>query len=446
MGSDRIAIRVQGLGKKYTLCGPRERYPTFRDAIVNTVKAPFRRFSPYASSGEFWALKNVSFDVNQGEVLGIIGRNGAGKSTLLKILSRITSPTEGIADMYGRVGSLLEIGTGFHPELSGRENILLSGSILGMKRREIDAKFDEIVKFSEIEQFLDTPVKRYSSGMYVRLAFAVAAHLEPEILLVDEVLAVGDMSFQKKCLGKMGEIGKEGRTVLFVSHNMAAVSQLCQRAILIEGGRVKADGIPGSTIDTYLQDSLTNAVSLTDSCKISSKDGSISIVSYRISGEDEGSILKTGKPWQILVKFRFKKPVTGPGFIISVRSMQSVPLMYFSTSPISGVETGVCSGDVTCTLTFPELLLTGGIFILAVGLSLPKIEYLIPVTEVGKFEVPHGDYYHSGSSQANTECFFLQKHSWDVRCDNDIQEKMSVVQERSAARKNEHRSEEHSDE
>jgi len=187
----------------------------------------------------FWALKDVSFEVEPGEVVGIIGRNGAGKSTLLKILSRITSPTEGTVEMHGRVGSLLEVGTGFHPELTGRENIYLSGSILGMKRKEIDAKLDEIVKFSEIEKFLDTPVKRYSSGMYVRLAFAVAAHLEPEILLVDEVLAVGDAAFQKKCLGKMGEVAKEGRTVIFVSHNMNAIKNLCQTALYVDEGRVK---------------------------------------------------------------------------------------------------------------------------------------------------------------------------------------------------------------
>lgn len=250
MGSDNIAIRVKGLGKKYTIGGSQERYLTFRDAIINSVKAPFRRFTSPEPPQEFWALKDVSFDIEPGEVVGIIGRNGAGKSTLLKILSRITSPTEGTVDLYGRVGSLLEVGTGFHPELTGRENIFLSGSILGMKRREIDAKLDEIVKFSEIEKFLDTPAKRYSSGMYVRLAFAVAAHLETEILLIDEVLAVGDAAFQKKCLGKMGEIAKEGRTVLFVSHNMNAIEQLCKYCFLIEKGAIKQQGSDVSQIIT----------------------------------------------------------------------------------------------------------------------------------------------------------------------------------------------------
>jgi len=254
MSPDHPAIRVSHLGKKYTIGGPQEKYLTFRDAIVNSVKAPFRRFSSHSPQPEvFWALKDVSFDVERGEVVGIIGRNGAGKSTLLKILSRITSPSEGTVDLYGRVGSLLEVGTGFHPELTGRENIFLSGSILGMKRREIDAKLDDIVKFSEIEKFLDTPVKRYSSGMYVRLAFAVAAHMDTEILLVDEVLAVGDAQFQKKCIGKMGDVAaKEGRTVLFVSHNLAAVKKLCPRSILLDKGAIVCDSNSENVIKQYL--------------------------------------------------------------------------------------------------------------------------------------------------------------------------------------------------
>lgn len=235
----KIAICVSHLGKQYQLGGLQEQYLTFRDAIVNTLKAPINAFHPSKSTEMFWALKDVSFEVERGDVVGIIGRNGAGKSTLLKILSRITTPTEGNVELHGRVGSLLEVGTGFHPEMTGRENIYLNGSILGMKKTEIDEKFDEIVRFSEIEKFLDTPVKRYSSGMYVRLAFAVAAHLEPEILLVDEVLAVGDVGFQKKCLGKMGEVAKEGRTVLFVSHNMNAIEQLCNYCILFENGKIR---------------------------------------------------------------------------------------------------------------------------------------------------------------------------------------------------------------
>ncbi len=265
MMSDDIAIQVRGLGKKYRIGGPQEKYHTFRDAIVNSVKAPFRRLTldgAIQAQNEFWALKEVSFDVHQGEVIGIIGRNGAGKSTLLKILSRITTPTEGEIDIFGRVGSLLEVGTGFHQELTGRENTFLNGSILGMKKSEIEEKFNEIVKFSEIEKFIDTPVKRYSSGMYVRLAFAVAAHLNPEILIVDEVLAVGDAGFQKKCLGKMGEISQEGRTVLFVSHNMAAVSALCTKSMVLDQGIIAYPlGDTSEAIKSYI-DSI-NQITLT---------------------------------------------------------------------------------------------------------------------------------------------------------------------------------------
>jgi lipopolysaccharide transport system ATP-binding protein len=235
-----VAIRVEGLSKRYRIQqGARAPYGTLRDALVEAVRAPFRRRPSHDAAGNdsyIWALKDVSFEVKQGEVVGIIGRNGAGKTTLLKILSRITEPTEGYAELRGRVGTLLEVGTGFHPELTGRENIYLSGAILGMKKAEIDRKFDEIVAFAEMEKFIDTPVKFYSSGMYVRLAFAVAAHLDPEILLVDEVLAVGDAAFQRKCLGKMGEVAQEGRTVLFVSHNMSAIINLCKRCLLLVNG------------------------------------------------------------------------------------------------------------------------------------------------------------------------------------------------------------------
>lgn len=256
MASDSIII-VDQLGKKYSLRHQGDRrYTALRDVIADKAKNIFRRSRGNGQSDptreEFWALKNVSFEVKKGEVVGIIGRNGAGKSTLLKILSRITEPTEGRVRIKGRVASLLEVGTGFHPELTGRENIFLNGAILGMGRVEIKAKFDEIIAFAEIEKFLDTPVKRYSSGMYVRLAFAVAAHLEPEILIVDEVLAVGDAQFQKKCLGKMGEVARGGRTVLFVSHNMIAVQTLCSKAFLIREGRLISQGSAASVVTEYL--------------------------------------------------------------------------------------------------------------------------------------------------------------------------------------------------
>ena len=264
-------IEVQGIGKRYWLHGRGRGYRTLRDTLTETAGKPVAwlksllQSAPANAGGRereranFWALRDVSFDIGQGEVVGIIGRNGAGKSTLLKVLSRITEPTTGIAKVYGRVGSLLEVGTGFHPELSGRENIFLNGSILGMRKTEIAQKFDEIVAFAEIEKFIDEPVKRYSSGMYMRLAFSVAAHLEPEVLFIDEVLAVGDAAFQKKCLGKMGSISKAGRTVLFVSHNMSAVQSLCTRAVWLNGGRVHDFGDTKPVVSRYLQTAAKSA-------------------------------------------------------------------------------------------------------------------------------------------------------------------------------------------
>jgi lipopolysaccharide transport system ATP-binding protein len=256
-----VAIRAEGLSKRYRLGDKRDRYRTLRDTLTNTFISPFRRAKQVrrAQAAEdteldstIWAVQDVSFEVKHGEIVGIIGRNGAGKSTLLKILSRITEPTTGFADICGRIGSLLEVGTGFHHELTGRENIQLNGAILGMKRAEIRKNFDEIVAFAEVEKFIDTPVKHYSSGMYLRLAFAVAAHLEPEILLVDEVLAVGDAAFQKKCLSKMGEVAGKGRTVLFVSHNMLAIQSLCTKAILLANGRIAINGPTEQAVSKYL--------------------------------------------------------------------------------------------------------------------------------------------------------------------------------------------------
>jgi homopolymeric O-antigen transport system ATP-binding protein len=258
-----IAIRCEGIGKRYRIGGQRQRYRALRDTLADAARAPFRRLrralatraTEESAASEFlWALKDISLEIRHGEVLGIIGRNGAGKSTLLKILSRITTPSEGRAEIYGRTGALLEVGTGFHPELTGRENIYLNGAILGMTRREIVRKFDEIVDFSECGRFLDLPVKHYSSGMFLRLAFAVAAHLETEILFVDEVLAVGDAVFQKRCLGKMGDVAHQGRTVLFVSHNLLAVDSLCTRAICLHEGKVVMEGPPGSVTFRYLRE------------------------------------------------------------------------------------------------------------------------------------------------------------------------------------------------
>jgi lipopolysaccharide transport system ATP-binding protein len=253
-----LAIHVDSLGKRYHLGARQRMHGTLRERLTEAAVRPVQRLrsalrgrSALKTEETLWALRDVSFDVPAGEVVGVIGRNGAGKTTLLKILSRITDPTRGRAEIHGRVASLLEVGTGFHPELTGRENVYLNGSILGMSRTEIDRRFDAIVSFAEVERFLDTQVKNYSSGMYLRLAFAVAAHLEPEILLIDEILAVGDASFQRKCLGKMDEVAQHGRTVLFVSHNLAAIARLCHRCILLDGGRIVADGPTASTLRTY---------------------------------------------------------------------------------------------------------------------------------------------------------------------------------------------------
>jgi lipopolysaccharide transport system ATP-binding protein len=259
------AIQVDHLSKRYTIGARQQPYRTLRDSITGTITKPFRALrSPKKQKASdedrtIWALRDVSFEVRPGEVVGVIGRNGAGKSTLLKILSRITEPTSGSADLYGRLGSLLEVGTGFHGELTGRENICLNGAILGMKRSDIDRQFDRIVAFAEIEKFVDTPVKHYSTGMYMRLAFAVAAHLEPGILLVDEVLAVGDVAFQRKCLGRIGEVAADGRTVLFVSHNMGAIRSLCSKGLVLDAGRLTYFGQIGKSIETYFR--LTSASS-----------------------------------------------------------------------------------------------------------------------------------------------------------------------------------------
>src|ERR1051325_514167 len=246
-------IRVKKVSKEYGVGPSQSTYVTLRDSVASAVRATFKRGNRRSAGQEIlWALRDVSFEIAPGEVVGIIGRNGAGKSTLFKVLSRITEPTTGRVELYGRVASLLEVGTGFHPELTGRENIFLNGAILGMKREEIARNFDEIVAFAELERFIDTPVKRYSSGMYVRLAFAVAAHLEPEILIVDEVLAVGDVRFQRKCLDKMEGVSKEGRTVLFVSNNMPAITRLCERAILLDQGEIIEDGAASRVVSAYL--------------------------------------------------------------------------------------------------------------------------------------------------------------------------------------------------
>ncbi len=314
-----VAIRVEQLSKRYRI-GELQRYKALRDTLTDALYAPFRAAISLFNDGRpsaqpsnyIWALEDVSFEVKHGEVIGIIGRNGAGKSTLLKVLSRITEPTTGYADIRGRVGSLLEVGTGFHPELTGRENIYLNGAILGMKKAEIERQFDKIVAFAEVEKFIDTPVKFYSSGMYVRLAFAVAAHLEPEILLVDEVLAVGDAAFQTKCLGKMGEVAKQGRTVLFVSHNMTAVRALCGSAMLLEAGQTVGNGPVGPVIDRYLQASVGAGGSgklLPHLHRVNTGELWIDQATLTNGTGEPVANVRTGEPFTLTLLFEVKQPV-----------------------------------------------------------------------------------------------------------------------------------------
>ncbi len=341
------AIEVAGLGKQYQI-GERQVYNTFREAVTRALSAPFRRLlAPRPDPAEhnrdmrskgriahnaIWAIRDISFEVEQGEIVGVIGVNGAGKSTLLKVLARITEPTEGTARIKGRVGSLLEVGTGFHPELTGRENIYFNGVLLGMKRAEVERKFDQIVEFAEIEDFLDTPVKRYSSGMAVRLAFSVAAHLEPEIMLVDEVLAVGDYAFQKKCLGKIGEVARSGRTVLFVSHNLVSVENLCDSAILIEGGELVSAGRTHEVINQYLSRDRSTEGSVLDLSSIERRGGSgtVRFKELHITGSG-GGVIRSGDGFTVRFVYSCTEAVSKPVFTVTIFTDRGVTVFAIST-------------------------------------------------------------------------------------------------------------------
>lgn len=336
----QFAIQVSNLSKMYHLGGAHKTYDRFGEQLVDMVASPFRRASKLirgqarsaAEIGEeLWALNDVSVDIKHGEAVGVIGRNGAGKSTLLKILSRITEPTGGYVDIFGRVGSLLEVGTGFHPELTGRENVFLNGAILGMKKAEIDRKFDEIVAFAEIDKFIDTPVKHYSSGMYVRLAFSVAAHLEPEILLVDEVLAVGDIAFQRKSLGKMDDVAHAGRTVLFVSHNLGLMQAFCTRGVFLQDGRVAHDGPISDVVDAYLK-----TIEQSESQNLEERldrrgEGRVKLIDVEVINCRDGAspILKTGEAVRFV--FRVNNSVPGMNMNFSIHNQIGQPVMQFRT-------------------------------------------------------------------------------------------------------------------
>jgi lipopolysaccharide transport system ATP-binding protein len=338
--------------------------------LRNVWGATRRAFGRYSTVNgqeieEFWALHDVSFQVKQGEVVGIIGRNGAGKSTLLKILSRITEPTTGRVTLRGRVASLLEVGTGFHPELTGRENIFLNGAILGMTRAEVKRKFDEIVSFAEVDQFLDTPVKRYSSGMYVRLAFAVAAHLEPEILLVDEVLAVGDAEFQRKCLGKMQDVSHSGRTVFFVSHNMSAVQHLCKRAMLLRDGRIHEDGASSAVIANYLSDAMAGRIVALSEWKDRESTGDGRVVALEVTDDQSSSgSVRIGGELLIRVQTIFHKPMLDPIFGVVIHDVGGQPLLDIRSSH-DNLRIGRVEGAITVEMRVPRIGLYPGRYFLS---------------------------------------------------------------------------------
>jgi len=362
-------IKVENLSKSYSLNKILASYPTLRDSLVDLARAPLQRLrNAYSSPGQtLWALKDINLEIFPGEVVGVIGRNGAGKSTLLKILSRITAPTTGRAELYGRVGSLLEVGTGFHPELTGRENIFLNGVILGMGHREIRKDFDEIVSFAEIEKFIDTPVKRYSSGMYVRLAFAVAAHLNPEILIVDEVLAVGDLAFQNKCLGKMQDVSLAGRTVLFVSHNLPAVSRLCSRAVLLDAGELIREGLTREVVTTYLEGALSMGHSrVWPDLALSPGTDELRLLSVNLTKEDGTNLSTTTVNDLIQVRLRYFVAVPNLKFRCAIILQTQGTCAFASVEPVERVRQK--PGIYSSTATIPKHLLAEGEYMIGVSI------------------------------------------------------------------------------
>lgn len=401
------AIHVEGLGKQYRI-GQQERYSSLRDVIAGLFTRGSR------SNEAFWALKDISFDVKRGEVLGLIGRNGAGKSTLLKVLSRITEPTKGFAELRGRVGSLLEVGTGFHPELTGRENIYLSAAILGMRRAEIQSKFSEIVEFSEVEKFLDTQVKHYSSGMFMRLAFSVVAHLQPEILFVDEVLAVGDASFQEKCLGKMHDIGGSGRTVVFVSHNMDSIRKLCTTAIHIDQGMVKAKGPAADIISSYEA-----------SLRADHSDGGIRfgaehngfkidrIDVLTLEGQPKGSI-GTWDPVRFRLYYDCPRTIRlGGAIAVMFSTLGGAFLTFCATEPDMTFKVELKQGAGEIDLIFPRFMLSAGKYLISAALVITGAEWLVRSQEV-MFEVEARDIHHSGFPPRAPRSLVAQEHRWEI--------------------------------
>jgi lipopolysaccharide transport system ATP-binding protein len=407
------AIRTHGLGKRFVIRSKPPR--TLAEATIARLRSPVA--SRKLRRREFWALRDVSVGVSPGEVVGIVGRNGAGKSTLLRILAGITDPTEGYAEVRGRVGALLEVGTGFHPELSGRDNVYLNGAILGMRRSEIARRFDEIVEFAEIEEFLETPVKRYSSGMYVRLAFAVAAHLDPEILLVDEVLSVGDQAFQEKSLGRIHEVTQSGRTVLFVSHNLASVLRLCERGILLDGGRVVFEGPMTETVERYL--STRPQVHETGDLSDVHRDGrgDLRFRSVEVLGPDGGPTVYAGGPAEFKASFAAERPVSGRQlkitFGINSQLGDRLATLVTSWDPSSTVRAGEVADGTTVRCSVPELPFRPGKYQLSLraeraGELLDDIEGQI------EFELAPSDYFGVGELPGESQGAVLVRQRWEL--------------------------------
>ncbi|MBI1284712.1 MAG: ATP-binding cassette domain-containing protein [Thiobacillus sp.] len=382
------AIKVEGLYKEYVVGHANQQHDTFYELLTSTLKAPLQRLRSLGGQIEdterFWALQDVNFEVQPGEVVGIIGRNGAGKSTLLKILSRITAPTQGRIEVRGRLASLLEVGTGFHPELSGRENIFLNGAILGMSRREVTRKFDEIVAFAEIEKFIDTPVKRYSSGMYVRLAFAVAAHLDSDVLVVDEVLAVGDSVFQEKCMGKMGDLSHGGRTILFVSHNHGAISRLCTRCIVLSSGAMSFNGSTEQALSHYMRESRANKLVGGASFE-GPLGGKLSIQAFYInySSDPVGVVCKPENPIELKVSAIAHT---------AIDDLRLVFLVYKAGALIVGIHDtekprSVQEGGFESTVTIPPLFLSPGDYMIEIGAYSTRNNDYLMAKNIGRFAI-----------------------------------------------------------
>jgi homopolymeric O-antigen transport system ATP-binding protein len=417
-----IAIQVANLSKKYEIMVGKHRHDTLRDQISDSVHSLFRRNGRSRGQKEvFWALKDVSFEVKPGEVIGVIGRNGAGKSTLLKILSRITVPSAGVAEIRGRVGSLLEVGTGFHPELTGRENVYLNGAILGMKKWDINRKFDEIVAFAEINKFIDTPVKRYSSGMYVRLAFAVAAHLEPEILIIDEVLAVGDVAFQNKCLGKMDEVSRGGRTILFVSHNIPAVLKLCPETILLDSGQLVLRASSAEAIERYLNSgSPTRAEKFWSDGNLPSTCGPFRPIAMRVRNTDGilTAVLSSSDPFSIEVEYRITEPIRDLRVQIKLSSNRG-DLLFISTDtddPTHHEQHRTrAPGHFVSRCNIPANLLNAGAFVVGISAAVFDVQRYFADDDCLKLTVnsaadPASLWGHSRDG------FLRPALHWDIDC------------------------------